>query len=152
MEPLQRLLSYHGNWSGEYRLWLDPDKPADVSRTELRVTPELDGRFVRLDYTWSAMGDAAAGVLLLGLDARSGAVTCAWIDSFHSSRSILFSEGAAGDGVIRVTGRYADPSGGPDWGWRTELEPAGERLLMRAFNIWPDGREDRAVEADYGPG
>jgi len=37
-----------------------------------------------------------------------------------------------------VLGSYPDPSGGPDWGWRTEVELVDrEHLLITAYNVNP---------------
>jgi hypothetical protein len=42
-------------------------------------------------------------------------------------------------GAVLVRGSYGVPPG-PDWGWTI-------RVVMH--NIWPNGREDLAVEATY---
>ena len=50
-------------------------------------------------------------------------------------------------GVTSVLGSNAAPPG-PDWGWRIVLSP-GEPLKMTMYNIWPNGKEELAVEAMY---
>lgn len=43
--------------------------------------PILDGRFVRLEYTWAYYGTAQAGELLSGYEAEKGVFTCHWVDT-----------------------------------------------------------------------
>lgn len=55
----------------------------------------------------------------------------------------------AGSGEVAVEGSYPAPPG-PDWGWRITLEqPSADALLMRMYNITPDGTAALAVEASY---
>jgi hypothetical protein len=37
---------------------------------------------------------------------------------------------------------------GPDWGWRIVLSP-GDTFRMTMYNIWPEAKEELAVEATY---
>jgi hypothetical protein len=47
-------------------------------------------------------------------------------------------------------GHYSDPSGGPDWGWRTTIEQANDnQFTLRHFNVMPDGVEALAVETVF---
>jgi hypothetical protein len=46
-----------------------------------------------------------------------------------------------------VLGSYPAPDGGPDWGWRTEVELLDpDRLTIAAYNIHPEGGEALAVK------
>lgn len=54
---------------------------------------------------------------------------------------------ASGDGLVSVLGSYA--AGEERWGWRTVLRLVdADHLVIQAFNISPQGREDRAVETE----
>ena len=117
------------------------------------ITPILDGRFVRMDYTWEYQGKPQAGSFLIGYEMEVEKVTAHWIDTWHMGDKVMACQGTvSNNGQISVLGSYAAPPG-PDWGWRTIITPGEDqslRLIM--FNISPDGQEDLAVEADYTRG
>ena len=69
-----------------------------------------------------------------------------WIDSWHNGFTVMTCDGTVNDsGVIDVRGTYPAPPG-PDWGWRTVITPGVDTLQVVMHNIWPDGREELAVE------
>ena len=64
--------------------------------------------------------------------------------------AIMFSTGDELPGKVAVTGYYgAGSAGEPEWGWRTEMQPEGESLIITAYNISPAGEEAKAVETVY---
>jgi hypothetical protein len=150
MSTPARLAGATGAWRGTYRLWFDPDGPAVECETTAEVTAAGGGRFLALRYGWSFEGKPQEGFLLLGDDPAASRCEASWVDSFHNSDRIMPCTGAlAGDGPVSVRGSYPAPPG-PDWGWRTELDqPSADTLVLRQFNVTPDGVEGRAVEATW---
>jgi len=150
MSGLDFLCSLSGNWSGDNRLWVSPHKLPFESQTTATMTPLLGNRFVRLDYTWAVEGEVQEGSYLFGYETDKGLVSAAWIDSWHNGEKMMICQGRLAEhGAVNVLGSYPAPPG-PDWGWRTIVEPAESgafRLLM--FNISPEGVEEMAVEAIY---
>lgn len=149
MEPLKLLQTLIGNWTGTSRLWLNPSEPPCECRSTASVSAAARGKFMRVDYTWDYRGDPQQGSLLFGHERERNVVTAVWIDSWHMGAKYMACEGKATDGAISVRGSYAAPPG-PDWGWRTVIEPRGAdsfRLLM--YNITPHGQEALAVDAVY---
>ena len=130
-----------GPWTGPSRTWLDPSGEPETSTWHVDVESLLDGRYVRLRYRGECCGKPHTGEMTLGVDAHEH--TMYWIDSFHTGASAMWSTGPAGD-AISVLGSYR--AGEQRWGWRTAFAVEGEQLVLTAFNIWPDGREQPAIE------
>ena len=148
MPPLAKLAALTGEWTATYKLFLEPPTSFE-SATSATVTSVLDGRFVRIDYTWSHDGNTNAGSLLVGHEKATGIATIVWIDNWHNSDKMLISTGKVDEGgAVDVRGSYPAPTG-PDWGWRTRLETTDTGWAMLMFNITPDGEEYPAVDARY---
>ena len=150
MSPLNQLASSAGSWHGHNKLQ-DPitNNPADSPATAT-LTALLGGRFMRLDYTWAYQGTPQEGSILIGYEAEADRVTAHWINTWHMGDKVMACQGPANPGgEISVRGSYAAPPG-PDWGWRITITPhEGQRLGVVMHNIWPEGKEELAVEADY---
>ncbi|MBM4005191.1 MAG: DUF1579 domain-containing protein [Planctomycetes bacterium] len=90
------------------------------------------------------------GEELLALHSVTGTYQSAWIDDFHMNYAILFSEGKPTERGFEVRGNYDGGNGHPPWGWRTEYEWIdNDYLIIRAFNIEPEGMESKATELEY---
>lgn len=135
-----------GDWSGEKSLWFDPKAaPHAVSASTLSIAPEALGKFLALRYRWSFEDKPQEGLLLVGNDNAKDAVSVAWVDSFHSSGSVMQCTGSACDDGFEVLGSYAAPPG-PDWGWSIALRIVDARRLEVAMhNIEPGKGPERAV-------
>jgi hypothetical protein len=148
VNPVEALTAVAGQWSGTNTLQ-DPNtgKPEDSPST-VTVTPILNGRLVRLDYTWGYQGKPQEGSLLVGFDPKSGEVSGHWVDTWHMGRAVLACKGTTAEGPIAIRGSYAAPPD-PDWGWRIEIAPGTDDLRITHTNIDAEGTEDLAVEGVY---
>src|SRR5688500_6011290 len=112
MTFLETLAACAGQWAGNNRLH-DPhtQQPEDTPGT-LIVTPLLDGRFVRLDYTWSWQGQPQSGAMIVGHENDANVDTMYWVDSWHNGDKGMLMRGPGGDGQsITVNGTFAAPPG-----------------------------------------
>ena len=145
--PHHFLAQLVGAWTGTSKLWLEPGKLADESPVQGAITLVLEGRFAIYLYQGSVEGEPQHGMFTFGYNTTLDRYEASWLDSFHNNTAIMFCSGAPKENGFLVLGSYPDPTGGPDWNWRTEvtLEDA-DHLTIEAYNIMPDGVETKATE------
>ena len=146
---IETLAALAGKWNGANTLQDPHTGKPEESPSALTVTPVLQGRFVRFDYTWSYQGKPQEGSLLVGFDPKANEFSGHWIDSWHMGhKGLACVGGMPADERISIKGTWAVPPG-PDWGWRIEITPENQGLRIKHFVIDPEGTEDIAVEGVY---
>ena len=146
--PHHFLAQLAGGWAGASKLWLEPDKLADESAVAGSIQLILEGRYALYLYQGSIEGEPQHGMFTFGYNTQLNQYEASWVDSFHTNTAIMFCTGGAVEGGFSVLGSYPDPSGGPDWGWRTQVELVdADHLVITAYNIHPEYGEAKATEA-----
>jgi hypothetical protein len=148
MDLRETLAACAGTWRGTNVLQDPHAGIADESPSTATFAAQPDGS-CRLEYTWAYQGKPQHGSLLVKLDGST--VRASWTDTWHTGNQPMACSGANGP-ALSVRGSYAAPPG-PDWGWRIDLMPEGDRLRLVMWNIWPaeqGGKEELAVQAVYG--
>ncbi len=148
--PHHFLAQLAGGWTGTSRLWLEPDTLAGEAPLVGNIQLVLEGRFALFLYQSAAEGEPQHGMFTFGYNTILDRYEASWVDSFHNNTAIMFCVGTSMgvENGFSVLGSYPDPTGGPDWGWRTVVQLLdNDHLLITAYNISPEGGEAKATEA-----
>jgi len=147
LSPHHLLAGLVGGWIGTSRTWLEPGSEPMEAPFQGSLQLVLEGRFALFLYQSSMDSEPQHGIFTFGFNTILERYETSWIDSFHNNTAIMFCTGAAEPDGFSVIGSYPDPTGGPDWNWRTQVQvPDPEHLVITAYNIPPDGIEVKAVE------
>ena len=146
--PHHFLAQLAGGWMGTSRIWLEADKLASEAPLVGNIQVILDRRFALFLYQSAVEDEPQHGMFTFGYNTILDRYEASWVDSFHNNTAIMFCVGNSMENGFSVLGSYPDPTGGPDWGWRTAVQLLdGDHLLITAYNISPEGGEARATEA-----
>ena len=145
--PHHFLSQLAGNWKGTSKLWMEPDTLANEAPIVGTIQIILDGRYALFLYQSSIEGEPQHGMFTFGYNTQLDRYEISWVDSFHTNTSIMFCTGREIENGFSVLGSYPDPTGGPDWGWRTDVELRDDELIITAYNIMPEGEEAKATES-----
>ncbi len=146
--PHHFLAQLIGSWVGRTRTWLEPDSAPVESQIQGNIQLVLDGRFALYLYQSSVDGELQHGIFTFGYNTNLNRYEASWVDSYHNNTAIMFCTGEATEKGFAVSGSIPDANGGPDWGWRTEIELAdSDHLAITAYNISPEGGETKVMES-----
>lgn len=146
----QHLQAMIGDWKGNTKTWFEPGTLADESPVTASIRPILGGRFLLYQYQGSLAGTPFEGSATIGYDLGNDKFQVSWIDSFHMGTAIMLSEGSSVEHGFSVLGSYGGPDIPVPWGWRTVVQlQEPDQLTVTAFNISPEGKEDKATETIF---
>jgi len=150
--PHHQMQKLIGSWKGVSKTWFEPGNPSDESSITGSIKSILDDRFVLHEYSSSLGGKPLQGIMIIGYHLALEKYQCSWVDSFHNGTAMMFCDGKRGSQQMAVTGEYSyvTPEKEHVWSWRTEIEMKNDdTLVITAYNISPEGEEDKATEIVY---
>ena len=117
-----------GDGDGQYAFRMLPDDEFAGGSSCVSVDMVALGRAALVSYTWTHELDGdQSGTLLLGVPGEDGAVTAAWVDSWHQRDVVQLTGTGSSTGAV-VGYEYA-----PGWTWEIEVtvEEGALSLVMR---------------------
>jgi hypothetical protein len=146
--PHHFLAQLAGGWGGTSKRWEETGVLMGEAPMIGNIQLILDGRFALFLYQSAVEGESQHGVFTFGYNTLSDHYEASWVDSFHNNTAIMFCIGSSVENGFSVLGSYPDPTGGPDWGWRTVVELLDkDHLMVTAYNISPEGGEAKVTQA-----
>lgn len=144
------MLQLEGKWEGTNRLWFEPGEPIDNATISGTFTSILGGRFLEWQYSTAFQTTPIEGKMLLGLYLKLNKYELNWVDSFHTGTFMMYASGVGEDKIFNAIGHYvAGENNEQTWGWRTTLEIISkDDVIIRAYNITPEGEEQLALQYD----
>ncbi|PUA79618.1 hypothetical protein [Nocardioides currus] len=132
-----------GDGDGGYAFRMMPDDDFDEGASSVSVDAVANGRAVLVTYTWTHAEDGAQrGTLMLGIPAEDGAVSAAWVDSWHQ-RDVVQLRGTGSPTGATVGYEYA-----PGWTWEIEVSVDDGALALVMRNGVPESDDSPAVRYD----
>lgn len=132
-----------GRWSGSADFRLLPTDDFSGGDSMLGVADAARGHALQLSYTWAHPDDGdQAGTLLLGVPAEDGAVSSAWVDSWHQPTPTALAGRIDGTGTVTLDYEYA-----PGWRWEVEVRVADAVVDLVMRNTVPE--QDGEPEHTY---
>ncbi len=146
--PHHFLAQMAGGWGGMSKRWEETGVLMGETPMIGNIQLVLDGRFALFLYQSVVEGEPQHGMFTFGYNTLSDRYEASWVDSFHNNTAIMFCVGTSMENGFSVLGSYPDPTGGPDWGWRTVVELLdNDHLTITAYTIHPEGGELKVTEA-----
>ncbi len=135
-----------GHWDVTATMWMMPGASPSTTKNTVDGTLIMGGRFVRIDYRGTMMGQPIEGLQITGYDNMKKTYTTFWIDNSSTSFYLLEGSFDPAKKTLVQTGRWADPMGGttPVRAVTTIVSP--DEFMFENYMTLPDGKEFKSLE------
>lgn len=140
------LKKYLGTWDTETTMWSFPGEPPSKSKNTYDTSLILGGRFLKMEFKGTMMGQPFEGLQIIGYDNLQQKYITLWIDSTSTA---FFQTAGARDpakDIITETGVWPDPMGGTAK-VRTVTRWIGpDEFIYEMYMVGADGKEFKSME------
>ncbi|HKB86365.1 MAG TPA: DUF1579 domain-containing protein [Ignavibacteriaceae bacterium] len=148
--PMHELLAKGtGEWTGEIKMWMDPDQPPTESKGTSVIKSILGGRYFEGTHTSDFNGMEMNGMDITGYDNAKKKFFNTWIDNFGTG--IMHLEGTYDEGTKTFTykGTSVDPMTGKDVPIRQVTKILDDDHQHMEMYMTDNGQEFKTMEIDF---
>lgn len=144
--PHEMLASAAGKWKTESTMWMEPGAPAQTSTGTADMKMVMGGRYQRMTYSGTMMGQPFEGEGLMAYDNSKKMFVNTWIDNMGTG--IMQMEGPWDEATKTITlkGTMKDPITGKETSMREELKMVDATHQEMSMYCTQDGKENKNME------
>ncbi len=141
-----RLVKRAGTWKATATMWEKEGAAPVTSAGKAVFSLQLDGRYLREDYTGEFAGQTFQGVGTMAYDRAAGEFVNTWYDNMATG--ITRSAGTADGKQLVLTGEMTCPQRGRITLRQVQTDDTDDRFTVTMFN-GKDGKETKTLEIVY---
>ncbi len=148
--PMHELLSKGaGEWTGDIKMWMDPEQPPTESIGTSVIKPILGGRYFEGRHTGTFNGMDMDGREISGYDNAKKKFFSTWIDNFGTG--VMYLEGTYDEGsqTFTYTGTSVDPMTGQDVAVKETIKRIDDDHHHMEMFMTDNGKEFKTMEIDF---
>lgn len=148
--PMHDLLAKGaGEWTGDIKMWMDPNKPPTESTGISTMKPILGGRYFERTTTGTFNGMEMNGREISGYDNAKKKFFSTWIDNFGTG--IMYLEGTYDESTqtFTYTGTMVDPMSGKDVPVKETIKRIDDDHSHGEMFMSEKGQEFKTMEIDF---
>lgn len=139
-----------GTWRAEIKTWNSPDGEPEISHGTEKISWIMDGRFLKEEFTGTAMGRQLEGLGFIGYDNVRKAYFSSWIDSMSTQLMINRGQIDSTGKILTFSGVNTDPVSLRQIRTRSILTMlTSKERKFEMFETQQDGSEIKVMEISY---
>jgi hypothetical protein len=137
---------FAGQWDATATMWATPGAPPVTSKNTAAGELILGGRFVRLSYKGTMMGQPLEGFEIMGYDNMQKAYIVNWIDNTSTAFYLLTGSYDQAKKTFTLNGKWADPLGGTTPVKMVIRITGPDEFASETWMTMPDGKPFKSME------
>jgi hypothetical protein len=141
------LKQFVGEWKSKATMWMMPGAPPTTSENKARAELILGGRFLKMTYAGTMMGQPFEGFQIIGYDNLQKKYVVLWMD--NTSTAVYQTTGVrdASGKTMTEEGLWPDPITGGKVTVRNVTKWLGpEEFVYESYMGLPNGKEFKSLE------